>query len=214
MGKKLSRDYKRTFWLFLETERERERLREKVPQKLRCFPKWFRASKHTYLGTPGIYVTFLLPRFELWVQPFYEKGSGFPFHGRRLYLTPKVESSLGKVLTSEEYTASSPRKHPIYFFIFFIHTLWWMKEDFAGQQFMFIQPIPSPCGTVHGVWVGDVQLNNSCRNFSFACLQSSSLEGLLRKLQPSWKCAGLFFPLPSFGVNRLLTEAVPGDFSF
>lgn len=50
--------------------------------------------KHTYLGTPGIYVTSLLPRFEFWRAAVLQKGEVvFPFHGRRLYLTPKVEGS-------------------------------------------------------------------------------------------------------------------------
>lgn len=36
------------------------------------------ACKHTYLETPGIYVTSLLPRFELWrAVVFTKRGSGF-----------------------------------------------------------------------------------------------------------------------------------------
>lgn len=115
-------------------------------------------GKHTYLGAPGIYVTSFLPRFELWVQPFYEGGSGFPFHGRRLYLTPTVERSLTMVLTSEEYWGNSPRKYLTFLIFSFTHFDEWRKTFWLTiKRFMFIQPVSSPCGTVHEGLVGDAQ---------------------------------------------------------
>lgn len=80
------------------------------------------ACKYTYLGTPGIYVTSLLPRFELWLAAGLQKGEVvFHFHGRRFYLTPQVEGRLSKVLTSEGYSGDSAQKCPTYFIFSFTH---------------------------------------------------------------------------------------------
>lgn len=138
------------------------------------------ACKHTYLGTPGIYVTSLLPRFELWRAAVLQKGEVvFPFHGRRLSLTPKVEGSLSKVLTSEGYSGSSPRKCLTYLIFSFTHFDEWRKNFWpAIKRFMFTQAVPSPCGYVHAVPVGDARPSNSNqrsrRDFVVTCRSKAS----------------------------------------
>lgn len=173
------------------------------------------ACKHTYLGTPGIYVTSLLPRFELWRAVVLQKGEVvFLFHGRRLYLTPQVEGSLSKVLTSEGDSGGSAQKCLTYFIFSFTHFDEWRKNFWlAIKRFMFTQPVPSPCGSVHAVRVGDAQPSNSTqasrRNFVVTCALNQLPGRFALKTPAEFKiCTSVPAPLVSFGENRFVGEAV------
>lgn len=173
------------------------------------------ACKHTYLGTPGIYVTSLLPRFELWRAAVLQKGEVvFLFHGRRLYLIPQVEGSLNKVLTSEGYSGGSAQKCLTYFVFSFTHFDEWRKNFWLPiKRFMFTQPVPSPCGSAHAVRVDDAQPSNSTqrshRNFVVPCALKQPPGRFALKTPEEFKiCTSVPVLLLSFDENRSVGEAV------
>ena len=113
------------------------------------------------------------------MQPFYKKGEGllllllFSCPGRKLYLISRADRV--SFFPSEGFSASSPGKcHPYFIMFSFSHFDEWRKIFWpAIKQLMFIQPIPPPCGSVHGVcWYTThlvLYFSNSSWHFEVTC---------------------------------------------
>lgn len=77
---------------------------------------------------------------------------------------------------------------------------------------MFIQPVPSSCGSVHAVRVGDMQPSNSSQrsrlNFVLICRSKATAWKVGIETPTEFKMRRFVLTMLSFCVNRVVGEAV------